>query len=96
MLSQSPSAIKMRRFRANHPRTAPSKPSGRRPNLDKHRALIAAVERPGDGRWTDRSVLAARLGYASPDSLMKSYRLALAALAPVSPTSTPPAPQPKD
>lgn len=80
MLSQSPSAIKMRRHRAKYPRLAEPKPRGRRINFDKHRALVAAVETPGFGRWSSRSVLATRLGYASADSLMKAYRLAKAAL----------------
>jgi hypothetical protein len=79
-LSQSPSAIKMRRHRAKYPRLAEPKPRGRRPNLDKHRALVAAVEKVMARRFGSLSVLACDLGYAHSDSLLKSYKFALAAL----------------
>ena len=80
MLSQSPSAIKMRRFRANHPRTTPYKTRGRRPNLDKHRALIVAVEKVMARRFGSLSILACDLGYAHSDSLIKAYKFALLTL----------------
>ncbi len=81
MLSQNPSAIRMRRHRARLRAESPRKPAGRPIAYAKQAALIAAYDlalTKGDYAL-DRLVY--RAGYASRKSLRCGYRWAKKSLA---------------
>ena len=76
MLSQNPSAVRMRRHRARLRAEAPKRPRGRHVDLNRHVAFIAAYEAAESKGDYALDRLMIREGYATRKSLRGGYRWA--------------------
>lgn len=81
MLSQNPSAIRMRRHRARIRSEALRRPRGRHVDLGRHVAFIAAYDAAESKGAYALDRLMIREGYATRKSLRNGYRWAKQSLA---------------